>query len=354
MAVMRRGTLRALVPALVAVVALALAGCGDSAGDGSGSAGNGKDKYTIGYDAYWLGNSWSVQLQAEFKAAVARHSADVADVVYTQSDNNAQKQISNVQSMIARKVDAILLTPISPTAIAPVIKQADAAKIPVILVGSPAQSDDYTSLVNVDDVAFGRQGAQWLADKLAGKGNIYVLNGLAGIPTSEQRWQGAKEVFDKYPGITVLSTANADWDQAKAKTVVADMLAAKSDVNGIWSQGGSMTLGAIQAFQAAGHPLVPMTGEDSNGLLKEWSKLKAQGSTGFDSIAVCKPTWLSAQALDTTLKVLKGESVTKDDIIPPPTITSDSLARYVRDDLPDSFWSNTKMSDDQIRQLFKQ
>lgn len=351
MAIMRR---RTLVPALVAVAALALAGCGDSAGGGSGSAGDGKDRYTIGYDAYWLGNSWSVQLQAEFKAAVARHSGEIADVVYTQSDNNAQKQISNVQSMIARKVDAILLTPISPTAVAPVIKQARAAKIPVILVGSPAQSDDYTSLVNVDDVAFGRQGAQWLVDKLGGQGNIYVLNGLAGIPTSEQRWQGAKEVFDKYPGIKVLSTANADWDQAKAKSVVADMLAAKPDVNGVWSQGGSMTLGAVQAFQAAGHRLVPMTGEDSNGLLKEWAKLKAQGDTGFDSIAVCKPTWLSAQALETTLKVLKGESVTKDDIIPPPTITDQTLAKYARADLPDSFWSNTRMSDDQIRQLFKQ
>jgi ribose transport system substrate-binding protein len=335
---------------LLTATAVALAGCGDSNGAGGGA----DDGHTIGYDTYWLGNSWSVQLEAEFKTAVDRHPDEIADVVYTQSDNDAQKQISNVQSMIARNVDAILLTPISPAAVVPVIDQANAAGIPVILVASPADTDAYTAQVNVDDLAFGRTGAQWLVDKLGGAGNIYVLNGLAGIPTSEQRWQGAKEVFDGYPDINVVAAANADWDQAKAKSVVADMLAAHPDVDGVWSQGGSMTLGAIQSFQAAGHPLVPMTGEDSNGLLKEWSTLASQGDSGFDSIAVCKPTWLSAEALETALKVLAGEEVTKDQIIDPPVITADDLDTYVRTDLPDSFWSNTRMDDAAITELFGQ
>lgn len=344
---MRR--LHRLAVPLVAL-SLATAACGGSGGGGASS--DGDQKFTIGFDAYWLGNSWSQQLQAEFKAAVEKRKDRIADVVYTQSDNNVQRQISNVQSMIARDVDAIIITPISPTAIVPVIKQAEAADIRVILAATPADEKVYTSMINVDDKAFGRAGAEWLVEKLGGKGNIYALNGLAGIPTSEDRFKGAMEVFDANPGIEVVAKANADWDQAKAKTTVPSMLAAHPDVDGIWSQGGSMTLGAIEAFEAAGKPLVPMTGEDSNGLLKKWAQLKEQGDTRFDSIGISKPTWLTAEALEIALKALSGDDVEQDVIIDPPVITSENLDEFVKPDLPDSFWSNTRMTEDQIKRLF--
>jgi len=288
----------------------------------------------------------------EFKQAVTQHQSDIKDVVYTQSDDQAQKQIANIQSMIAKKVDAIILTPVSPAAVVPVIEQAKQAGIPVILLAATANTKDYTALVTVDDVEFGKVQADWLAKKLNGKGNIYVLNGIAGLSTNEQRWQGAKSIFDKYPGIKVVASQNANWDEAAAKTATTNMLAAHPDVDGIWSQGGAMTMGAIEAFEVAGHQLVPMTGEDYNGLLKKWEQLHNSGDTHFDSIVVAKPTWLSAPALDTTLKILKGQSYQKDEILPPPVITYADLKKYVRPDLPDSYWANSHLSAARVKQLF--
>jgi ribose transport system substrate-binding protein len=254
--------------------------------------------------------------------------------------------------MIARKVDAIIMTPISPSATVPVIKQAQAAGIPVILVAAEANTDAYTSIVRADDQTFGQTGAEWLAKKLGGKGKIYVLNGLPGYSTNTNRYKGAKDVFAKYPGIKVVADADAAWDTAKAKTSVSNMLAAHPDVDGIWSQGGAMTLGAIQAFKAAGHKLVPMSGENSNGLLKAWKQLKASNNTDFDSIAVVNPTWVSAEALTQTLNALEGKPVKKEDIVNPAPITETDLDKFVRTDLPDSFWVNTKLSDAQITKLF--
>jgi ribose transport system substrate-binding protein len=331
----------------VTATALVLAGC---SADTAPTADDGT--YVIGYDSYFVGNTWSAQLEAEFTSATKRNANEISDVIVTQSNNDAQKQISNVQSMIARDVDAIIVTPISPDGIVPVLKQASDAGITVVLSASGAETDDYASYVNVDDEAFGATGAKWLVDKLGGEGKIVAINGIAGVPTSDLRFAGAKEVFDANPGIDVVSTIDGSWDQATTKTAVESLLAANPDIDGVWSQGGSMTLGAIEAFEAAGVPLVPMTGEDSNGLLKKWTQLIAEGDTGFDAIAVAKPTWISATALDNALAALKGEDVKKDDLLDPEVITADNVAEFVRDDLPDSLWVNTKMTDDEINALF--
>ncbi|MCT2582298.1 ABC transporter substrate-binding protein [Actinophytocola gossypii] len=348
------GRRRRLVLELLALAAvLLLAACtsqSEETGVAGPPAGETKSTFVIGYDTYWLGNSWSVQLAAEFRASVSRHGAQIERVVYTQSDNDAQKQISNVDSMISRKVDAIIMTPVSPQAAVPIIKKANAARIPVILLGADANTDTYTSLVTVDDTAIGRVGAQWLVDRLGGKGRIYVLDGVAGNPVNEQRRAGAREVFARYPGIRVVASAAANWDQAEAKRAVTSMLAAHPQVDGVWSQGGAMTLGAIEAFRADGHPLVPMTGEGNNGLLKVWQQLGPE--SGFDAIGVSKPTWLADDALKVTLRVLTGQPYQKNDRKEPPAVTADNLPSLVQPDLPDDFWVDTRLDPAQIRSMF--
>ncbi|MGO4841497.1 substrate-binding domain-containing protein, partial [Rhizobiaceae sp. 2RAB30] len=126
---------------------------------------------------------------------------------------------------------------------------------------------------------------------------------------------------------------------------VSNLLAANPEIDGVWSQGGAMTLGAIDAFEAAQRKLVPMVGEDNNGYLKRWSALKDKG---FDSVAPSKPTWLGSESLKVALKLLNGEEVKKDDVFPVPMITDENLSKFVRDDLSDSFWANTRLSDDQV------
>jgi ribose transport system substrate-binding protein len=339
-----KGTVAAV--SLAAASALVLTGCTSADDEGTPSGG-----IVVGYDSYFVGNTWSAQLEAEFTSATERLADDIDNVIVTQSNNDAQTQISNVQSMIARGVDAIIVTPISPEGIAPVLEQAETAGIEVILSASGAETDAYSSYINVDDGAFGSTGAEWLVEQLGGEGRIIAINGIAGVPTSDLRWAGAQEVFSAEPGIEIVATIDGGWDQATAKTAVEDVLAADPNIDGVWSQGGSMTLGAIEAFEAAGVPLVPMTGEDSNGLLKKWSALIEAGDTGFDAIAVAKPTWISARALEAAIAAVNGEDVTKDDLLDPEVITADNIAEFVRPELPDSLWVNTEMTDEEILAL---
>lgn len=307
------------------------------------------DKYKIGYDIYFGGNSWSVQLYKEFQAEAEKHT-DTVEVAYTESELKADKQVSNIEDLITKGVNAIIITPISPTAVIPVLKKAQAKGIKVVLLASKIKSRDYDALVTVDDVDFGKVGAEWLAKQLGGSGKIIALNGISGISASDDRWAGAQEVFKNYPDIQVVSAVDASWDYAQAKVAVSNLLAANPEIDGVWSQGGGMTLGAIDAFDAAQRRLVPMTGEDNNGYLKRWVALQAKG---FKSVGPSKPTWLGSESLLVALKLLKGEAVEKDTIFPPPMIDEGNIAKFVRDDLSDSFWANTRLTDDQVRAAFK-
>ena len=314
----------------------------------TGSAFAADKKVTIGYDNYFMGNSWSVQLAAEFKAEVEKDK-DRVNVVYVESAGDTQKQIANIEDLTTKKVDAIITTPTSPAALIPALKKARAAGIKVILLASTIKSQDYDALVTVDDVAFGKTGAEWLVKQLDGKGDIIALNGIAGISVSDDRYKGAKEVFDKYPGIKIVAAVNASWDYAQGKQAVSNLLAANPKIDGVWSQGGAMTLGAVDAFEAAKRPLVPMTGEDNNGYLKRWKALEGKG---FDSIATSKPTWLGSEALRVALDLVDGKSVQRDMVLPVPTITKADLDKYVKPDLSDSFWANSRLTDDQVKAIF--
>jgi ribose transport system substrate-binding protein len=310
-----------------------------------------KAPYTIGYDIYFVGNSWSVQLYNEFKVYAATKTSQIKQVDYVESEGDINKQIANIDDLISKKVDAIITTPNSPTALSPVLEKARNKGIKVVLLGAKVNSANaYDSMVTVDDTAWGKAGAEWLVKQLNGKGNIFVLNGMAGVSVSTDRWNGAKGVFDQNKGIKIVASQNCNWDYATAKTAVSSMLAANPQVDGVWSQGGDMTRAALDDFQAAKRKLVPMTGEDNNGFLKEWKTLQPQG---FTSIACSKPTWMADNALDDAFDLLQGKTVQKDQYIAVPTITDANLNQFVKPNLPDSFYANTHLTDSQINAIFK-
>jgi ribose transport system substrate-binding protein len=328
----------------VVVSGLALTACGGS----KGKAEPAKDGYVIGYDIYFVGNTWSVQLWKEFESAVAKNSK-VKDVIYVESGGDVERQIANIEDLITNKVDAIITTPNSPTALVPVLSKARSAGIKVVLLAATIEGDGYDALVTVNDYDFGRVGAEWLVKQLDGKGNIIMLDGIAGLSVSDDRARGGTDVFKQYPGIKVVAEDFTNWDYATAKIVVADMLASNPKIDGVWSQGGAVTQGAIEAFQAAGRPLVPMTSEDNNGFLKLWKKLQPQG---FSSIACSKPTWLSETALNTAIDLLEGKPVSKDYNLDVPVFSDNELDQYLKPNLSDSLFANTHLSDEELARIF--
>lgn len=326
---------------LVCVMVFGLFGCSSSGDDSS-------DKIKVGYDIYYLGNSWSVQLYQEFKWNVENKYADKVDVTYVESDNDITKQIANIEDLIAQGVDVIITTPCDTTALNSTLQDARDEGIKVILLAATVEGDCYDSLITVDERDFGAAGAKWLVEQLDGKGKIVMLEGISGYSTSTLRQEGAMSIFNQYPDIEIIADEDAGWDYATGKTVMADLLAAYPEIDGVWSQGGAMTLGAIEAFQAANRDLVPMTGEDNNGYLKACVENQMEG------IAVAKPTWLTRVALDTALALMNGESVKKDDIYEVAKIAGlDEMTESYFPELSDDVWCGTELPADVLEEVFK-
>jgi ribose transport system substrate-binding protein len=317
----------------------------------------GAKKYNVALSVVWEGNTYAVQSREEFYAEVERQKAagKLGNVYYLNADNSAEKQVSDLEDLYTRDVDILIIQAVNPPAVSDIIKRFHDRGTIVIPCVSPLVTDAYTLSMVSDDVAFGRTGAQFLADKLGGKGNIIVLDGMDGVTVAINRWQGGMEVFNKYPDIKILGKVYADWDYAKGKAATENLLAAFPVIDGVWSSGGDMTRGAVEAFLEARRPLVPMMGEDANGFLKAWKEVA--GRDKFAAVGCSMPTYFFADALTTGINILEGTSAVgrnlkKDNVLEVYKITDENLDDYVRPDLSDSFWANTKMDEATLKKVY--
>ena len=310
----------------------------------------GGEGYVVALCNYSIGNSWRAQMEQEFVAEAEKLKAEgvVSEYYITNSNEDINKQISDMQDLITKKVDAIVITAASPTALAPVVEEAAEAGIKVVSFDNVVETDEQVATVGIDEKEFGRIGAEWLVDKLDGKGKIVVLNGIAGTATDSLRWGGAEEVFKQYPDIEILGSANASWDYAQGKAAMESMLSAYPEIDGVWSQGGAMTQGAIDAFIAAGRDLVPMTSEGNNGAIRAWIENKDKG---LSCIAPSNPTYTSAEALRVVIKALNGEDIPGNVVMDIETVTEENVDQYYRSDMPDSFWVLTELDDATLQKL---
>ncbi|MCL4396668.1 MAG: ABC transporter substrate-binding protein [Chloroflexi bacterium] len=298
--------------------------------------------YKIGFSNISVVNSWRVQMVRELQYEATQHS-DISQLYVTDAGGDVNKQIADIEDLLTKGVDALLVTPASPDAIVPVVQKALSQGVPVVVFNSSLTGHPETAYVATDEVDFGYVIAKWLMQQLNCQGKIIALDGIAGNSITNDRFAGLQKAINACPDpskIDILSRDPADWAFDKGKIAAEKDLAAYPNIDGVWSQGGAMTQGAMEAFVAANRPLVPMTGEDNNGFLKLWKQLQPKG---FKGIAASEPTWLSAEALKTALDILGGKPVAKSNIIPVPTITDETLGKYVRPDLSDDYWANSHL-----------
>jgi ribose transport system substrate-binding protein len=303
--------------------------------------------WTIGVSNYSLANSFRVQMFEELKFAASKDSR-IKDIVITNADGSVPKQLSDIQDLLTRHVNGLLITPLSAEAVAPTVEEAVGEGVPTVIFNNEIATDKFTSIVWADEYRFGWIGGDWLKEKLGGKGNVVVLEGIAGTSTSDLRTRGAIDALGA--GVTILARQPADWAYDKGKKVMQDFISAYPRIDGVYSQGGAMSQAAIDALTTARKPLIPVTGEGYNGFLKVWA---ANKDKGFSSIGPDEPTWQSVEALNQLVACLSGNTVEKWHEIPISVITEKNLADFVKPACPDDVWANTKMDYATIKTLYK-
>lgn len=265
--------------------------------------------YVIGFSNASVDNTWRLAQLHAIQAAAAKHKDVIKQLIITDANNNPSKQVSDIEDLLQRGVDILLVSASKSDALDPVVSRAMRNGVPVIMVDRRVTSDNFVSFVTASDEVTGRIFAQWLVEMLDGKGNIIMLPGQAGASPAELRIAAAKSIFAQYPDIKILDLQYTDWNPAKAKSIVSAMIQKYGDqIDGIWNDSGVQGGGSIEAFVAAGYEpgtIPPATCADLNGCLKIAVENEVP-VLNFDY-----PPAMGGAAVELALQVLSGASVPK-------------------------------------------
>lgn len=307
--------------------------------------------YTVALCNFSLGNTWRVQMVETFRQVAEEYKGLglIKEYYITNSDGDTAQQISDMEDLITMGVDVICLTAASPTALVPVVDEAMEEGITLISFDAGVDTDNVTASLVLDNTEFGRVDARWLADKIGKKGKVVVLAGQAGSKNAEQRVNGVNEVFAEYPDIEVAALSYCDYDYATAKAAIESIISVYDDIDGILSLGGAMSRACVDAYEAAGLELVPITGEANNGFLKMWNERQSEG---FTSVCPISPNTSGAQALDLGLTAITGGEYKKENVFDIECVTDDTLKDVVRTDLSDNYWAPSILSEEKLLELY--
>ncbi|RII15800.1 D-ribose-binding periplasmic protein precursor [Streptomyces sp. YIM 130001] len=248
----RRGALRL---GLVAVCVAAVLGAMTLFN--SGSSGGGTTK--VGMSLSTLGNAFFVEMRA---GAEAEAKSLGVDLTVTDAQDDASVQADQLQNFSGEGMDAIVVNPVDSDAVAPGVRAAKKAEVPVIAADRAVTGTTTDSLVASDNVEGGRLAAKALAEHLDGKGEIVTLQGVAGTSASRERGKGFAEGIKAYPGIEVVSKQPAEFDRTKGLDVMTNLMQSHPDVDGVFAENDEMALGAAKALGDRAGKSVAVVGFD--------------------------------------------------------------------------------------------
>lgn len=319
---------RIATTAVMAAMALSVAGIDKQA--------TAQEKYKIFLSMSFIGNDWQAEAANMVKAMAGHESlVDKVDLKIQVAGPNAQRQIQQINAMVQAGADAIVIFPISPTALNSVVKNA-CAKGVLVFAYDAEITEPCAYNISIDQPEAGRVTAEWLVEKLDGKGEIIVITGVPGTSVDNLRTTAAKEVFAKHPGITVVSEAVGMWSQAVARTELSKILATRNwdNIDGLWMQVGCYTANAMQIEAGkTEQDLLPCAGEGANGgrvqMLPIGTEVEGANGAyrpmGAPRISYASPPYSGGLALKLAVKKLDGGDVPQKITLPLPVVTSETI-----------------------------
>jgi ribose transport system substrate-binding protein len=251
------------------------------------------------------------------------------DVTILNSKYDAATQQSQMDQLIAKKVDGIVLWPAVEGTTQTMLLKANQAGIPINVANSAVSDEEralYTTFTGPSDYDIGATQAQLVKDLVGDEGNIIVIEGVPGNAPTIGRSDGVQETLKEIaPGIKVLGTQPGFWQQAKAQTATANLLTRFGDqVDAVVASDDVMSPGAAQAIKAAG-----LTGKVfliGAGLYETTPALIESGD--IDATVFQSPCWDGFEAIDKIIKVVKGEKVDDSYIMPVPPVTAENMGEF--------------------------
>ena len=235
---------------------------------------------------------------AEAKAKELEH-----DLIVLDSQDNPAKELGNVEDLLVKGVDVLLINPTDSDAVVSSVKAANRNKIPVVTLDRAANGGNVVSHVASDNVLGGEMAGNFIVEKLGGKGKVVELEGIPGTTAARDRGTG----FNKAAAgkLEVVAKQAADFDRTKGLNVMENILQAQPEIQAVFAHNDEMALGALKAIEASGRDIFVVgfdATDDAVAAVKE-GKLAATVAQ--------KPAEIGAIGVEVADKIVKKQAVEK-------------------------------------------
>jgi len=203
---------------------------------------------TMGFCVSTLNNPYFVSFTNGAKAEAQLLNVNL---IVMNANNSNSTQFNQVEDLIQRKVDAIILNPTDSDALVPAVKAANKAGIPVITLDRSVNGGKVDMYIASNNVEYGKLEAEYAVKLLNGSGNVVLLTGIPGASATRDRTKGIMEYLSQYPNIKIVANQTARFDMATAMSVMESILVAHPNINAVIAENDGMALGAIQAIKSA-------------------------------------------------------------------------------------------------------
>lgn len=316
---------------LMTIFVLALAGCerkpANPTQTGSDGQPSGGGKKVVGFAQMGNDNPWRVAQTKSMRDEAAKRGYEL---IVTDAQGQMSKQVSDVEDLIARRVDAIFLPPQQFEGIKPALDAAKAAKIPVFLLdreaaGTPGQ--DFVTFIGSNFVEEGQRVGEWVVKNTGGNAGVVILEGTAGSSVARDRNQGFMDAIKGSPGIKILASQPADFVRANGQKVMENLIQAHGkEIKVVYAHNDEMALGAIQALKSAGiDPGQEVLVVSVDG---QKSALEAIIAGDMNVTVECNPRF-GPIAFDTYEKFKAGEQIPPKIIVPDQFFDTTNAAQFV-------------------------
>ena len=264
--------------------------------------------YRIALAAQGTSNSWSALFDEHaYWYTEELGKGVIRELLYADAQASADKQVPQVEDLLAQEPDALILVPMGAAALTAPVERAMAQGVPVVLCASAVETDNFVTEIGTNLYASGAGLAKYLAEKLNGKGRVLMMTGIPGVSTSDVMEAGGKATFKKYSGIDLVDEQPGNWSTAEAKRIMETWLVKYGDsIDGIWSGGAQMSQGIVSAYLDKGMKIPPIGGgEYATGFLKQAVE------NDLEYGAWQYPNAMVVLCMDAAVNILRGRLVSR-------------------------------------------
>jgi ribose transport system substrate-binding protein len=263
-----------------------------------------EEKFLVGLAQGTMNHPYRIAM-VEGNVNYAKANYPNMEIVWTDGNNTSSKQVTDVEDLLAKGIDLLMISPLASEALTDVVAAVMEKGIPVITLDRTVNIP-VTCFIGGENYPMGLQAAEWFVKKTTGTVNVIEIQGTAGASATIERSKGFRDGIKSNPGIKIIGETYADYLREPAMKFMEDMLQrfGPGQIDAVYCHNDEMALGALAAIQAAGRGNEGILVSGMDGMEIAFESVKA-GTLVFTVIY----PFVAPEGAQYAWKILNGEKV---------------------------------------------